>query len=158
MELARQCHDVSTTRGSEWVRSFFLLLAVLLATITAAAQAQAPAGDSKPAERAKYWIEFKINLDRLSYTGYERVKWINRGEKPSSVLYVHLDPNLRVNDPDNAASANPAADEPTLEITEVRSEEGDAPLYYFLDDQGTTLRINLREPVSPGDSTEVDIK
>jgi len=158
MELKRQCHDVSTTCISGWGRSFFLLLAVLLATITAAAQAQAPAGDSKPTDRAKYWIEFKINLDRLSYTGYERVKWINRGEKPSSVLYFHLYPNLRVNDPDNAASANPAADEPTLEITEVRSEESDAPLYYFLDDQGTTLRINLREPVSPGDSTEVDIK
>ena len=145
MELERQCHDVSTTCGGGWVRSFFLLLAVLLATITAGAQAQAPAGDSKPADRAKYWIEFKINLDKLSYTGYERVKWINRGEKPSSVLYFHLYPNLRVNDPDNAANANSAADEPTLEITEVRSEESDTPLYYFLDDQGTTLRITVPE-------------
>jgi len=158
MELELHCHDVSTTRGSGWVRSFFLLLTVIAATIAAAAQTQAPVGDSKPADRAKYWIEFKINLDRLSYTGYERVKWINRGEKPSSVLYFHLYPNLRVNDPESAPSANPATDEPTLEIIEVRSEEGDAPLYYFLDDQGTTLRINLREPVSPGDSTEVDIK
>ena len=139
MELELHCHDVSTTRGSGWVRSFFLLLTVIAATIAAAAQTQAPVGDSKPADRAKYWIEFKINLDRLSYTGYERVKWINRGEKPSSVLYFHLYPNLRVNDPESAPSANPATDEPTLEIIEVRSEEGDAPLYYFLDDQGTTL-------------------
>jgi hypothetical protein len=131
---------------------------MLLATITAGVRAQTPTGDSKSADRAKYWIEFKINLDRLSYSGYERVKWINHGEKPSSILYFHLYPNLRANDPESAASANPAADEPALEITEVRSEEGDAPLYYFLDDQGSTLRINLREPVAPGDSTEVNIK
>jgi len=158
MQLEPQCHNVSSAHGSEWVHRFFLLLTVIVAIISGGAQAQTPAGDSKPADRTKYWIEFKINIDRLSYTGYERVKWINRGEKPSSVLYFHLYPNLRVNDPDGAASANPAADEPSLEITEVRSEEGDSPLYYFLDDQGTTLRINLREPVAPGDSTEVDIK
>jgi hypothetical protein len=91
MELERQCHDVSATRGSGWVRTFILLLTVIVATITSAAQTQAPAGDSKRADRAKYWIEFKINLDRLSYTGYERVKWINRGRSlPGSDIFTRI--------------------------------------------------------------------
>ena len=46
-------------------------------------------------------------------------------------------------------------EEPRLEITEVRSAIDRAPLTYALEDQGTSLRINLRESVAPGNSTEV---
>lgn len=104
--------------------------------------------------RHGYKIDFKIDFDKLSYTGTERVRWVNRGEKSSSVLYFHLYPNLR----DPAAPVAADSDEPRLEIVEVRSASDDTPLFSSLDDQGTTLRINLREPVAPGNSTEVFIK
>jgi hypothetical protein len=85
------------------------------------------------------------------------VRWVNRGERPSALLYFHLYSNLRSDQPAPAADAGspPAeAEEPRIEITEVRSADG-APLTYSIDDQGTTLRVNLREPVPPGKSIEV---
>jgi hypothetical protein len=105
--------------------------------------------------RHGYKIDLKIDFDKLSYTGTERVRWVNRGEKSSSVLYFHLYPNLRA---DQAALAAAEVDEPRLEIVEVRSASDETPLFTSLDDQGTTLRVNLREPVAPGNSTEVFIK
>src|SRR4029078_2305462 len=101
--------------------------------------------------------QFKIDFERLSYEGSERVRWINRGEKPASVVYFHLYPNIRVNDPENGVTST-EADEPLLDVTEVLAIQPDAQLYFFLDDQATTLRVNLREPVAPGAATEVSIK
>ncbi|HEX2272203.1 MAG TPA: M1 family aminopeptidase [Pyrinomonadaceae bacterium] len=104
--------------------------------------------------RHSYKIDFKIDLDKLSYSGSERVRWVNRGEKSASVLYFHLYPNLRA----DQALSGADVDEPRLEIVEVRSASDDTPLFISLDDQGTTLRVNLREPVAPGNSTEIFIK
>jgi Peptidase family M1 domain len=112
-------------------------------------------------ERHKYQIDLKIDFDRLSYSGSERVRWVNRGEKPVSVIYLHLYPNLRSNDAsvtNGPGAGSPEADEPRMEILEVRAVPGDAPLFFSLDDQGTTLRINLREPVPTQATTEVFIK
>ncbi len=103
--------------------------------------------------RHGYKIDFKIDFDKLSFTGVERVRWINRGEKPSNVLYFHLYPNLRTGEQIGTES-----DEPRLEIIEVRSGADDIPLVTSLDDQGTTLRVNLREQVAPGGTAEVVIK
>ena len=103
--------------------------------------------------RHGYKIDFKIDFDKLSFTGVERVRWINRAEKPSNVLYFHLYPNLRTGEQIGTES-----DEPRLEIIEVRSGADDIPLVTSLDDQGTTLRVNLREQVAPGGTTEVVIK
>jgi len=134
-----------------------LVSATVLTLNTAVVYAQTTQA-KKPVERNKYRIDFKIDVDRLSYTGSERVKWFNRGEKPTSVIYFHLYPNLRVGEPDVAAnSVSEEADEPRLDVVEVRSS-GDTPLFFFLDDQATTLRINLREPVAPESSTEIVIK
>ncbi len=109
--------------------------------------------------RHAYKIDLKIDFDKLSYTGLERVRWVNRGEKPSSVLYFHLYPNLRTGEQTSSNGSNNAEiDEPRLDIVEVRSGVDNTPLFTSLDDQGTTLRINLREPVAPGNSTEVVIK
>lgn len=109
--------------------------------------------------RHSYKIDFKIDFDKRAYTGIERVTWINRGEKPSSVLYFHLYPNLRTGEQVPANNSGTAEiDEPKLDIVEVRSGLDDTPLLITLDDQGTTLRINLREQVAPGNATEVVIK
>src|SRR5678810_314963 len=109
-------------------------------------------------DRHSYKIDLKIDFDNLTYTGTERVRWINRGEKPTSVIYFHLYPNLPITDPEMGVGTTSEGDEPVLDVTEVRTLEGDASLYFFLDDQATTLRINLREPVAPQGATEIVIK
>ena len=113
----------------------------------------------QPAERHFYKIDLKIDFDKLTYTGVERVRWVNRGEKSSSVIYFHLYPNLRTGDQPFSFNA-PAtdSDEPRIDVLEVRAGKDDALLFSALDDQGTTLRINLREPVAPESTTEVVIK
>jgi hypothetical protein len=149
-------------RNSQLDRNTLLLLAIIVATAAYAVEAQpinAQQNQSRtPFERNRYQIDFKIDFDHLSYTGSERVRWINRGEKPTSVIYFHLYPNLRITDPEMGVGTTSEGDEPVLDVTEVRTLEGDASLYFFLDDQATTLRINLREPVAPQGATEIVIK
>jgi hypothetical protein len=111
------------------------------------------------AEKHSYKIDLKIDFDRLTYTGTERVRWINRGEKPTSIVYFHLYPNLRtVDQPLPTNGSSPDADEPRLDIVEVRAGSDDSLIFSSLDDQGTTLRVNLREQVAPGSAGEVVIK
>jgi hypothetical protein len=149
-------------RNSQLDRNTLLLLAIIVVVVACAAEAQ-PINTQqnqsrKPTERNRYQIDFKIDFDHLSYAGSERVRWVNRGEKPTSVIYFHLYPNLRITDPEMGVGVTSEVDEPVLDVTGVRTLEGDAALYFFLDDQGTTLRINLREPVAPQGATEVVIK
>ncbi len=117
---------------------------------------QAP--PSKESERARYQIQLKIDFDALSYAGSERVRWINHGDHATGVLFFHLYSNLRPDQPSTSAgsgSQRTETEEPRIEITEVRSAADNAPLTYSIDDQGTTLRVNLREQVPPGKFTEV---
>jgi hypothetical protein len=113
------------------------------------------------AERAKYQINLKLNFDLRSYEGSQKVRWINRGDRSTAALYFHLYSNLRVAQPTSPSGSNSAAlvlaeaDEPRIEITEVRSATDNKQLTFALDDQGTTLRVNLREAVAPGESAEV---
>ncbi|HEY6660975.1 MAG TPA: hypothetical protein VI031_07525, partial [Pyrinomonadaceae bacterium] len=137
-----------------------LLVVCLLTFILAAAaqelNAQTP---PKPAERHLYKIDLKIDFERLTYTGVERVRWVNGGEKSTSIIYFHLYPNLRGGDQQFATNAATSdSDEPRLDVIEVRSATDDALLFSSIDDQGTTLRINLREPVAPEGAAEVVIK
>jgi hypothetical protein len=112
----------------------------------------------EPVERHRYKIDLKIDFEHLSYTGTETVRWINRGEKPTNVVYFHLYPNLRSNDQQPLANADTAeSDEPRLDVIDVRAASDNTLLFSSLDDQGTTLRINLREPVAPGAAAEVTI-
>ena len=109
-------------------------------------------------ERHKYSIDLKLDFDKLSYSGSERVRWFNRGDKPSSLVYFHLYPNLRVGDA-GTISTNPSdLDEPRLDIVEVKTGNGEAALPFSLEDQGATLRVNLREAVLPDESTEIFLK
>jgi hypothetical protein len=137
-----------------------LMLCVLISVCVAGASFQEINAQTtaKPAQKHSYKIDLKIDFDRLTYTGVERVRWVNRGEKASSVIYFHLYPNLRTAEPASGNGATQDADEPRLDIIEVRSGSDDAQLFSFLDDQGTTLRVNLREQVAPEESAEIIIK
>ena len=115
--------------------------------------------DTKPLSRSRYDIQLKIDFDGLTYSGTEKVTWINRTEQNTSVLFFHLYSNLRSEQPPitNAYTTQVTdLDEPAIQITEVRSTGG-APVPYSIDEQGTVLRINLREPVASGESVEVVI-
>jgi len=134
-----------------------VLLCVLIVCVAASyVDAQT---SPQQADRHSYKIDLKIDFDHLTYTGTERVRWVNRGEKPTSVIYFHLYPNLRTGEQSFPATPTAAdSDEPRIDIIEVRGGTDDALLFSSLDDQGTTLRINLREPVTPEATAEVVIK
>lgn len=139
-------------RGTKEAKNIGLLFCVLFCAINL--NAQTPADGP---ERHRYKIDLKIDFDKLTFTGEESVRWINYGEKPTSIIYFHLYPNLRS---EQQLSTNAAAesDEPRIEIVEVRAGADNSPLFMSLDDQGTSLRINLRENVAPEASTEVVLK
>jgi aminopeptidase N len=115
-------------------------------------------------QRPQYQIHLTLDFDNRSYSGSERVRWTNRGDHSTSVIFFHLYSNVRSEQqtsPPPATNTNSAAtldaDEPRIEITEVRAAN-DTALFFTLDDQGVTLRVNLRESVAPEASTEVAIK
>ena len=132
------------------------VVGVLVGVVTSNGQ---PEPANKAAIRQRYQIELKLDFDARSYTGTERVRWVNRSGQSSSVLFFHLYSNLR---PDqlpglNGNAQSIEAEEPRIQITAVRSVANNTPLTFSTDDQGTILRVNLREVVPPGQSTEVVI-
>lgn len=109
----------------------------------------------KSTERTKYKVDLALDFDNRSYTGSELVRWTNRGDHPTSVIFFHLYPNLRS---EQSSTVPPTeSDEPRIDLTDVQSELTAASVHFSLDDQGTTLRLNLRESIAPGSSTEVRI-
>lgn len=144
------------------VKLFLTLSLLSLAGVSPNIATSSPAAkELTPIEapRHRYQIELKIDFDALSYTGSERVRWVNRGNDATSVLYFHLYSNLRTDGspPSAPSAADSESEEPRIEITEVRSAGNGAPLTYSIDDHGTTLRISLREQIASGKSTEVVI-
>ena len=139
-----------------------MLIAWALVILAAANAQQSPSSKEKAAgetDRQRYDIQLKIDFDKLSYAGSERVRWVNRSDHSVEVLYFHLYSNLRPAPASSSASKSPttpttASEEPSIAITEVRDAAG-APLTYSIDDQGTTLRVNLADETLPGMSTEV---
>jgi hypothetical protein len=146
------------TRGFN-ERRLILTVSSCLAFASIAAIAQAQTSAQKPDLRNSYQINLKIDFDALSYTGSERVRWTNRSTQATSLLYFHLYPNLRSDQspavPTNS-SINADSDEPRLEITYVQAPDG-TPLVYSMEDQGTSVRVSLREPLAAGKATEVII-
>jgi hypothetical protein len=127
------------------VRLYCLLLLLLITSSTTVFAQQA----ADEMARDAYEINLKLDFDERTFSGTERVRWTNRDDHPASALYFHLYPNLR------ALATAPPSDEPRLEVTEVRAADTGAALSFALDEQLTTLRINLRAPVAAGGSTEV---
>ena len=143
-----------------WVKSSFVLIVagLLVLTITARNQTHRPL---PPEKRIKYQIKLALDFEKRAYTGTERIRWINRGDHPVTTLFLHLYPNIRVPGyalPDKTESGPQTSDEPHLELIEVRAASSGMPLTFALDDQETTVRLNLREAVAPNAATEIDIK
>ena len=116
---------------------------------------------SRPAARTSYAINLALDFDARTYTGTERVTWVNHDNRPASVIYFHLYSNMRARSVPAAAVAAggvAAPDEPQLEITEVRAALNEMPLVFAFDDGATILRVNLREAVAANASVEVVLK
>ena len=104
-----------------------LVLCVFVSICLAASYQELNAQTRQQPERHSYKIDLKIDFDRLTYTGTERVRWINRSEKPTSIIYFHLYPNLRTGDQPLATNGTtPDADEPRIDILEVRAGSDDS--------------------------------
>ena len=131
------------------IRLFFLIAIV---PVFLAGPTPAQTTEIRPPERHRYEISLSIDVDALTYSGSERVRWSNQGDHATSTLYFHLYSNLRAQ-----GQVGLATDEPRIEVTKVRLAANDSPLAFVLEDQGTTLRVNLREPVAANGSTEVAI-
>ena len=133
--------------------SFWLSCLFLVAPAYSQAQ---QSQEATPESIPRYRIQLKLDFDALSYSGTEQVRWTNRSERPTSTLYFHLYSNLRPDAPVTPADSVAAeTEEPRIQISEVRSLATGAPLSYSIDNHGTSLRITLAEPISPGNSTEV---
>lgn len=115
-----------------------------------------------PDKPISYQIQLSIDFDNRTYTGTERVRWVNRGDRPASTLYFHLYPNMRPPDyvaPTAKSEAGQIiSDEPRLEVSEVRLVTSGTPVPFSIDDGATTLRINLRDAVQSKSGIELDIK
>ncbi|HSQ25104.1 MAG TPA: M1 family aminopeptidase [Pyrinomonadaceae bacterium] len=127
--------------------------------VTAQPQTRQP---TPPEKRIRYQISLALDFDNRTYVGTERVHWVNRGDHPTTTLFFHLYPNMRAPDYVPPTAKNDAgqliSDEPALEISEVRTVSNDAIVPFALDDQQTTLRINLREVGLPNSAVDIQIK
>jgi hypothetical protein len=111
--------------------------------------------------RTLYRINFDLDFDARTYAGRERVRWVNLDDRPASVVYFHLYPNLRADDEragaQDAEGDAAASEEPRLEVTAARAGEGGQALSFNTEDDGVTLRVQLREAVAPASSTDIDL-
>lgn len=157
-----------------------LLVAALCSPLTfISPHAQtSPTQKRQGVERDRYRITLDLDFDARNYKGMERVRWTNRDKDAASVVYFHLYPNMRADDEragsqssgtqgtnsqssnsqaQNSQASNAAAapDEPSLEVTEIRA--AGQTLATTADDEGATLRVQLREQIAPGASVEFEI-
>src|SRR5580765_2554589 len=139
----------------------FLLLAGVLLLAPGVARGQ-DSQTVKRDHRLRYDIKLAINFDDRTYTGLEQVHWVNHGDRPASTIFFHLYPNMRPPDYVTPTQKNDAgqivADEPRLDITEVRAIESKTPVSFSFENSQTTLRLNLREPLLPEAAIDIQIK
>jgi hypothetical protein len=132
---------------------FAVLFLCVLCGKSAAGQNQ-PHQPPPPEKRIRYGIAVSLDFASRKYSGTERVRWVNRGDRSIGSLIFHLYSNARV----QGYVAPKQADEPRLEIVEVKSADKGTPLPFTLEDDNTILRVNLREDVPPQQSVEVLVK
>jgi hypothetical protein len=144
-----------------WVSALLLSLALLCPAFARQDGANRQA-KGEPSPRTLYRINLELDFDARTYAGRERVRWVNRDDRPASAVYFHLYPNLRADDERPGAQSQSEADaaapeEPRLEVTSVRAAEGGLSLPFSTEDEGVTLRVLLREAVAPGASAELEL-
>jgi hypothetical protein len=157
--------------------TFLIVICAVCALVAAASAHLHPqVASTTMKERVHYRIDLAVDFDARTFAGTERVRWVNRDDRPTSALYFHLYPNVRGSLPTDAPrpaaspdalsndqnaptlSAAAADDEPRMEITQVRAAApSGTSLQFSLDDRVTTLRVNLREAVAPGAVVEIEI-
>jgi hypothetical protein len=141
----------------------FTLLALAAITLIMAqqfvVQAQTTLATQSAPERSRYEIDLQLDFDGRSFKGLEQLLWVNRTDRSISVLYFHLYANLRTDTSETVTVNTQSAesDQPRIEITRVTLANSDAALPYSIDDQGTTLRVNLRESIQPNGTAEITI-
>jgi hypothetical protein len=116
-------------------------------------------------QNAQYKVDIAIDYAARSYSGTELLKWVNTDDRPTSVVFFHLYPNLRVpytrpNPPVEmaAAAARPAPDEPHLDVTGVQASEEGGAFAFSVDEQETTLKVTLNDPIPAGGTADIFIK
>ena len=159
--------DKKSIIRSVYIRAYPRLLSVLFlcvlcsCSLHAFAQTQKPE-TPQPEKSISYQIDLSLDFDNRTYSGTEKVRWVNRGDHPTSTLFFHLYPNLRPPGYVAPTAKNEAgqiiSDEPRLDVSEVHVVSSNMLPTFTLDDQETTLRVNLREPVQPQQAIELQIK
>jgi hypothetical protein len=149
-------------RSIRWASALLLSLALLCPALARQDGASRQSkGEPPPPPRTLYRISLELDFDARTYAGRERVRWVNRDGRPASVVYFHLYPNLRAEDErPNAQGVQTepgAPEEPRLEVSAVRAGEGNQALPFAFEDEGVTLRVQLREAVAPGAGVEIEL-
>lgn len=117
-----------------------------------------PSSQTVDAKRSSYQINLKIDFDERRYEGSQRVKWFNKSDRHLSQVYFRLYSNLRTETQSNlVTSSSGEAENPRLDITRVRIPASGTAVPYSIEDQGATLRINLRDAAPPNSVTELEI-
>ena len=146
---------------SLWLISAALLLAVATPSDAWQGGANKQQTKAEPPPRTLYRMQLELDFDARTFAGRERVRWVNRDDRATSVVYFHLYPNLRAEDERTGAQGQAAdasaPEEPRLEVTAVRAAEGGQALPFVAEDEGVTLRVQLREAVAPGSATELEL-
>ena len=140
-------------RGRTNLSIWFFLFLYVLCGKSASGQTQ-PHQPPPLDKRIQYRIDLSLDYVNRKYTGSERVRWVNRGERATGTLIFHLYSNARI----SGYVAPKQPDEPRLEIFEVKNPESAETLPFTLEDDNTILRVNLRAEVQPQKSIEVLIK
>lgn len=150
--------SLTGVHGHGWASALLLSVALLCPALARQDGANRLTKNDPP-PRTLYRITLELDFDARTYSGRERVRWVNRDDRPASVIYFHLYPNLRADDERPGAQADSTApEEPRLEVIAVRAGEGgQPPLPFNAEDDGVTLRVQLREAVAPGAAAEIEL-
>lgn len=144
-----------------------LVFIVSYVLVGAAALGQTPGSGNQPlnsdglAKRPRYGINLKLDFDNREFSGIQKFRWTNPSDRSLSVLYFHLYPNVRADyTAVNSGGAPPPLDpdHPRLEVTKVSVAGTETPLHFSFEDQGTTLRVGLREAVLPNRTIELEME
>ena len=147
-----------TTRGQATAMSLLALTAFVLMSAAQTRPQSIPKAETKgPLERSRYDIKLELDFDARTFSGSERLRWVNQSDRSIAVLYFHLYSNIRSDPVQPPVPATPESDQPRLEITRVTMFPNETPLPFSLEDQGSTMRVNLREAIPAGGAVEVSI-